>query len=144
MTELTLETVELNRKRDEFIDEEAHEASLSWEMWHISKEGGTAGSEIVRGDVGNVHSRILELAGRSLGEGKRGTLYHEDGYSGGFNTGSYADKDTGDVFCYYRAHRGHSWWEGVDQRLNEVGLPPDYLTDEMRGFVRREIVFHII
>ena len=142
MTDPSPEEMALNQKRNEFIGEEAHEASLSWELWHLAKGAGTADSEIVKGGVVTVRSRILELAG-TLGEATRGTHYHDDGFSGGFYADGYTDPDTGDIFYFYPAHRVHSWWEGVDQRLNEAGFPPDYLTDEMRESIHREISSHI-
>ena len=140
MTDPTPEVAALNERRDWFIDEESTEASTSWEVWHLSKEAGTADSEIVKGTYEEAESRIFELAGRRLGAYEGESQHHDDGYSGGFDADGYIDKDTGDIFYFYQAYRVHSWWEGVDQRLDEAGFPPDYLTDGMREFIHREIV----
>lgn len=140
----TMVDMELDQKRNEFVGEEAYAASQSWELWHISKEGGTADSEIVRGEGEKVLRRIEELSGANIYAPRmvRGKHYHNDGYSGVFEADGYTDKDTGDRFYYYPAHRVHSWWEDVDRRMDEAGFPDGCLSDEMRESIRRDIVLH--
>lgn len=140
MTEET--SWELLERRRDFVQEEADLALGKMEVWVKDPSAGTEKSKIVSGGSDAARSyadRVLE--GGAINE-MSDSFWHKDEHTGDIL--AFGFRDPNGVECYfYPAPRASSWWEEVDRRMDEAGFPPDYLTEEMRGSIHREIASHL-